>query len=270
MGLQTTRLEDDPLRGSFVLFISKNRVVTTPPRQTDGGDIQKWPQYSPPYRGRNMEEIYWSGHSSHDLIELEEVTQDCSQYSQHHLWGKTRNNSGVATKVPGLALEVQVTPGTDREVVAVGHALTQRLLGRQDPFNGEPLPVAASSPGLLTGGLHVGQEGLVTGQLGLAVRLTLHSVGTFIYVGSPRDNWTPWDSWKPRDNWTRWGNWTPWDNWTPWYTKLDSIRQLDIWDNWPAQDNGTLYDNWTPRDKWSAQDNWTPRDNGTAQDNWTP
>ena len=63
MGLQTTRLEDDPLRGSFVLFISKNRVVTTPtetdrwrrytematvfttlPRQKYGGDILEWPQ----------------------------------------------------------------------------------------------------------------------------------------------------------------------------------------------------------------------------------
>ena len=124
-----------------------------------------------------MEEMYRSGHSSHHLIKLEEVTRDCSQYSQHHLWGKTGNNGGVATEVPGLALEVQVTHGTDHEIVVVGHALTQRLLGRQDPITEEPLSGAAASPGLLTGGLHVGQEGLVTGQLGLAVRLTLHSVG---------------------------------------------------------------------------------------------
>ena len=71
---------------------------------------------------------------------------------------------------------MQVTHGTDHEIVVVGHTLTQRLLGRQDPITEEPLSGAAASPGLLTGGLHVGQEGLVTGQLGLAVRLTLHSV----------------------------------------------------------------------------------------------
>ena len=70
-----------------------------------------------------------------------------------------------------------MTHGTDREVVVVGQALTQRLLRGQEAITEEPLPVAAASPGLLTGGLHVGQEGLVTGQLGLAVRHTLHSVG---------------------------------------------------------------------------------------------
>ena len=70
-----------------------------------------------------------------------------------------------------------MTHGTDHEVVVVGHALTQHRPGRQDPISEESLPGTAASPFFLTGGLHVGQEGLVTGQLGLAVRLTLHSVG---------------------------------------------------------------------------------------------
>ena len=80
------------------------------------------------------------------------------------------------------------TPGdgrSDGAVVNVGHALARLQLGRYQVDNGvhdladEPSLVdSATPPGVLTGRLHVRQEGLVTGLLIHTVLHALHTITT--------------------------------------------------------------------------------------------